>query len=504
MSIDTIHWSNQIGYPILTLLQLLPLATVLLLWLFRRHALLVPMGIGAALLELLLAINLWRHYDSSINSMQFCESLRLLPSVSYQSGVDGISIVFILLTGLLTLLVALYGTVRELKPFSRLYMAIFAVQASLMGMFVTLNLLWFVLLSAVQIGLIGYLLWRWGSSPDKEMAMRRFYQFMSVSILLLISGTLLLGWNYADSHQGSWSFDLIQLAHTPVSETFRSVTFFLLFYGLAIRTPLFPLHGWLPMVAEHGNVAIAPTLLLGLKIGIYGLLRFVLPLLPTAVIEWHNYVVAFALCGIFYAAFLAMMQDNLRRLLAYAVISHTGILVLGVFSLEHAAFMGSVILSLTFGLALAALVFTTGLLYRRTNTTLLTNLGGLFDNLPFLGITFLIGGLAIIGMPGTPGFDAAHLILESAIHKFGALVTIASALGNVAAAGFLLWAFQRAFLAPRPSGSQPFQVIAISKAEVFVVSVLILVLLSAGFYIEPWLKLIDQPLSSLSALYTPH
>jgi NADH-quinone oxidoreductase subunit M len=504
MTIETLHWSAQIAYPILTVLQLLPLASVLLLWLMRRHPWLVPTGIVAALLELLVSIDLWRHYDTDAAAFQFAEKLQILPQLNYHAGVDGISVIFILLTGLLTLLITLYGVVRELKPFSRLYMAIFSVQACLMGLFVTLNLLWFVLLSAVQIGIVGYLLWRWGNSPEKELALKRFYQFMSVSILLLIAGALLMGWNHSDSHDGEWSFDLLQLAQTPVSETFRSVAFFLLFYGLAIRTPLFPLHGWLPMVAEHGNVAVAPTFLLGLKIGIYGLLRFVLPLLPTAVIEWHNYVAVFALIGIFYAAFLAMMQNNLRRLLAYAVISHTGILILGIFSLEHGAFMGSVILSATFGLALAALVFTTGLLFRRTHTTLLNNLGGLFDSLPFLGITFLIGGLAIIGMPGTPGFDAAHLILESAIHKFGALVTIASALGNVVAAGFLLWAFQRAFLAPRPRGRQPFQVIPISKPEVFVVSALIAVLLSAGFFIEPWLTLIDKPLAALSAIYTAH
>jgi NADH-quinone oxidoreductase subunit M len=504
MTIDTIHWSTQIGYPILSLLQLLPLISLFAIWFLKRHPLLVPVAVTAALAELLIGIDLWRHYDSSLSSMQFNENVQLFSALNYQAGVDGLSVVFILLTGLLSLLVVLYGTVRELKPYSHLYMAIFAVEACLMAMFVTLNLLLFVLISAIQIGVVGYMLGRWGNSPEKSMAMRRFFQFMLISILLLLSGTLLLGWNYADNHQGIWAFDLIQLAQAPVSENFRSVAFFLLFYGLAIRTPIFPLHGWLPMVAEHGNVAVAPTLLLGLKIGIYGLLRFVLPLLPSAVIEWHNYVVTFALCGIFYAAFLAMMQNNLRRLLAYAVISHTGILILGVFSLEHAAFMGSVILSVTFGLALAALVFTTGLLYRRTHTTLLTQLGGLFDSLPFLGITFLIGGLAIIGMPGTPGFDAVHLILESAIHKFGALVTIASALGNVAAAGFLLWAFQRAFLAPRPNRVASYEVIPISKSEVFVVSALVLVLLSAGFYIEPWLKLIDQPLMALSALYTSH
>jgi NADH-quinone oxidoreductase subunit M len=504
MTIDTLHWSAQSAYPILTLLQLLPLASMLLVWLLRHHRWLVPAGLLAALLELLLSIDLWRHYDTERAGFQFVEQLQILPGFTYHAGVDGISVIFIMLTGLLTLLVSLYGVVRELKPFNRLYLMVFAVQACLMGLFVTLNLLWFVLLSGLQIGFIGYLLWRWGSSLDKELALKRFYQFMSVSILLLFAGTLLLGWNHADSHHGEWSFNLLALARTPVSDTFRSVAFFLLFYGLAIRTPMFPLHGWLPLVAEHGNVAVAPTLLLGLKIGIYGLLRFVLPLLPSAVVEWHNYVALFALIGIFYAAFLAMMQNNLRRLLAYAVISHTGILILGIFSLEHAAFMGSVILSATFGLALAALVFTTGLLFRRTHTTLLHNLGGLFDSLPFLGITFLIGGLAIIGMPGTPGFDAVHLILESAMHKFGALVTIASALGNVVAAGFLLWAFQRAFLAPRPTGSQPFQVIPITRSEMFVVSALIIVLLGAGFYIEPWLTLIDKPLMALSAIYTAH
>ena len=144
------------------------------------------------------------------------------------------------------------------------------------------------------------------------------------------------------------------------------------------------------------------------------------------------------------------------------------------------------------------------MVYRRTQTTLLPNLGGLFDTLPFFGITFLIGGLSLIGMPGTPGFDALHLIMEAAIHRFGALVTTASALGNVVTAGFLLWAFQQAFLAPRPSGLPPIQVIPVSRAEMFVISAMVLVLLGTGFYIEPWLALVDRPLASLSALFNAH
>jgi NADH-quinone oxidoreductase subunit M len=285
-----------------------------------------------------------------------------------------------------------------------------------------------------------------------------------------------------------------------VAPALSSLTFFLLFYGLAIRTPLFPLHGWLPMVAEHGNVAVGPVFLLGLKVGIYGLVRFVFPLLPEAVDRWNVYVVAFAAAGIFYAALLALMQTNLRRLLAYAVVSHTSVLVIGLFSLGTAAFQGAVMLSANFGLAIAGLLFMTGCVYSRMRTTQLDKLGGLFDRLPMIGIAFFIAGLSIVGMPGTPGFDAVHLMLEAAIDRFGALVTIAAALGNVAAAAFLLWAFQRAFLAPA-SAEATAKIPPATWPERVIAGVVILVLLGAGFYSEPWLEVTDAPLSALGARF---
>jgi NADH-quinone oxidoreductase subunit M len=323
---------------------------------------------------------------------------------------------------------------------------------------------------------------------------------MGTGLALLLAGTLMLGWNHADQTGGRWTFDLTELAAVSVDPGLSSVIFYLLFYGLAIRTPLFPLHGWLPQVAEHGNVALAPALLLGLKVGIYGLLRFVFPLMPEAVLEWNVYVVAFATAGIFYAAMLALLQVNLRRLLAFAVVSHTSILVIGLFSLGTAAFQGSVMLSVDFGLAITGLLFMTGFIYRRTRTTLLPKLGGLFDRIPLIGIAFFVAGLSIVGMPGTPGFDAAHLMLEAAIERFGALVTIAAALGNVAAAAFLLWAFQRAFLAP--CGEEGTRTIApASVSERLIAGAVILVLLGAGFYSEPWLEVTDAPLSALGARF---
>ena len=502
MTFTELYWTAHAAQPLLALLQGIPLLAALLMLALRNSRYTIPAALAAAVLQLLLTLYLYASYDHTSAALQFAERLALPGPLDYHVGVDGVSIVFLLLTALISLLVLVYGPVRGLGPAWRMAAAVFAVQATLTASFVTLNLMWFVLLSSVQLGLIGYLLGRWATSPDKEAPLIRYYQFMGTGVLLLLIGALMLGWNYADATGGRWSFDLMELQQVQVATGLQSVVFFLLFYGLAIRTPLFPLHGWLPPVAEHGNIAVAPTLLLGLKIGVYGLLRFVFPLLPAAVEQWHFFVAAFAVIGIFYAALMAMLQSNMRRLLAFAVVSHTSILIMGLFSLDPLAFQGSVMLSVTFGLALATLVFMTGLVYRRTKTTLLDKLGGLFDHIPFVGLAFLLAGLSIIGMPGTPGFDAAHLVLEASIHRFGGLVTIAAALGNVLAAGFLLRAFQRAFLAPRKDGLPKLHVARITLPELLVAGMVVFVLLGAGFYTEPWIELIDTPLKNLSSLYT--
>ena len=505
MMMTEIHWTAQSTYPILTTLQLLPLVVMMAILTMRENRLVPLIGIAGAVAELLLAINLWLNYDTHQSAMQFAEKTELFGPLAYHASVDGISVLFILLTALITLLMVIYGQVRQLLPHAWFLSLVFAVEAALMSMFVTVDLLWFVLVSVVELGLVGILLSRWSTSPESELAQTRYYQFMSTGILLLLVGIVILGWNHADATGGRWTFDLFELAQAPVSAGFQSVVFFLFFYGLAVRVPIFPLHGWLPLVAEHGTVAAAPVFLIGLKIGIYGMLRFILPLMPEAVMQWHEFIVTIAVVGIFYAALLAMLQVNLRRLLAFAVVSHTSVLVIGLFSLNQMAFEGAVMLSINFGLAITALLFMQGFVYRRTRTLLMARLGGLFDSIPVIGITFLIAGLSIVGMPGTPGFDAAHLMLEGAIHRYGALITIAAALGNVVAAGFLLWAFQRAFLAPQDESQPIRKVDPTTSTELLISGVMILVLLGAGFYSEPWLDLIEKSLQGLSALYTtPH
>ena len=496
-----VFWSTQAGYPLLATLQFLPLAGGLLLLLLRGQALALILGRLFAIGELLVAIDLHARIDAARSALQFAERFDLL---AYHAAADGISVLFILLAALLGVLLSFYGMARQQISPVHLLSVLLLIESVQMTMLTTLNLLWFAAASAVQLALVAYLLWRWASTGEENLALSRFLQYQLFGCGLFVAGALVLVWSHVDVIGGRWSFDLLDLLRTPQIGKYQSVAFYLLFYGLAIRTPLFPLHGWLPNSAGHGLIAVAPVLLLGVKVGIYGMARFLLPLTAEAVMTWQAYVVAFAMVGVFFAAILAFRQINLRRLMAFAVVSHTSLIVIGLFTLHPAGLQGALLLAINFGLAATLMLLMIGYVYRRTGTTELARLGGLFDRIPFITIAFLIGGLAILGMPGTPGFDAVHLVLEASIETFGALPTIATALGNVAAAGFLLWAFQRAFLAPRPRDLPAARIARTSRMEYLVGGATLLVLLAAGFYPEPWLQLTDSATAALAEHFVRH
>ncbi|MEE9310155.1 MAG: NADH-quinone oxidoreductase subunit M [Cocleimonas sp.] len=498
----------QSSIPLLEALQLLPLFAALVLWKLRNTPAAI-VAISVAVAEMVLAVVLYLQFDSDVNSdgfvtMQFANKINNL-WIPYHVAVDGISVLFVMLTSLLSLLSVFFILFRQLHKTGVL--AVMAlIQALLMSQFVTVDLLWFVLMSTLEIITMGFLLYRWATFVDPEPMIYTYIKFMTISILLMLIGTFMLGWNYSDVQFntmgiGQWSFDLYDLAKTPVEPAIATFIFFTLFYGLGIRIPIFPLHGWLPITMQHGNVSVAPVLLLGLKVGIFGLFRFVFPILPEAVIEWHKMVVLFAMFGIFYAAVLAMRQNNLRRLMAYGVISHTGLLTIGLFTLSRVGFEGSIMLAINFGLAISGLMFMTGLVWQRTNTAVMARLGGMFEYLPLVGIAFLVAGLAIVGMPGTPGFDAVHFVLEASIAEFGALVTIAAALGNVTAAGFLLFAFQRAFLSEPQCDTSRWDKSPAKLTERVMTLTVIIVILGMGFFSDLWLDLFDHALDGLSALY---
>ncbi|WP_130470470.1 complex I subunit 4 family protein [Candidatus Magnetaquicoccus inordinatus] len=500
--ITEIAWSEQSFWPVLAGLQSFPLLAALLLSRVRQDWPAFWLGMLLAFVEFVGAVTLFQLYDPLRPEWQLVERLTLLGPLQYHVAVDGMSVLFILLTAFLTLMAIPYGWVRPFRPQPRFLVLLFCGESLLISQFATVDLLWFFLCSLIQIGLVGYLMRHWSASLDEGVSLNRFFEFMGIGLAMLLAATLILGWSHFDQ-TGRWSFDLLDLLAHPVHSFLSVSVFFLLFYGLGIRVPLFPLHGWLPLVAERGTVVLALVFLLGVKTGFYGMLRFMFPLVPASIYRWQLAVVIIATIGIFYAAWLATMQQNLRRMMAYAVISHSDIIVIGLFTTNSHAFQGSLLLIGNVGLAAATLFFMIGLINRRTKTVLLGQLGGLFGRLPFIAMAFFVAGLSVIGMPGTPGFDATHLLMEAAMHRYGALITIAAALGNVASAAFLLWSFQRVFLAA--PGQRPIPLPKVRQTEwiegILAVT-LIVVQLTAGFYAEPWLKLLDTTAHSMAKPYS--
>lgn len=489
--------------PILSALVFLPLLAMALAWAVKTARQAFALGVAASALELALAVWLLGAFQSDVPGLQFVVRVPLTSFLSYHLGVDGVSVLFVALTALLTLLVILYGEIVHERPAGLYVASVFAFEAVLMGLFLSVDLLEFWGASALELIPAVFILRRWSLGQDQRRALFGYVRHMAGGLGLMLAAILIIGWRHAES-SGMWSFALADLLQTPIARSQQSLPFMLFFYALAVRMALFPFHAWLPVVAQQGPLATVCVFLVGLKVGIYALLRFVLPLLPDACQRWKSFVVGLAVAGIFYGALLALMQINLRRLLAFSAVSQTGMLVVGVFCLNREGLQGSLLLAIDFGVAASALLFVTGVLHRSTRTTLLPRLGGMFDNLPLLGMTFLLAALSTMAMPGTPGFDAAHLMLEGAIeaHHWGVAVAIAA--GSVASAAFLLWAFQRVFLARRRDTALRPEKIRLSIPEVVLVGALCTVQLGVGFYSEPWLEIVDDSLAALAKQAASH
>lgn len=480
--------------------MVLPLLMTLSIGRVRSSRLAFWLGLAGAGLELGFAVKLLLNFKTDTPGFQFVEKLSSMPFLPYHLGVDGISLLFVLLTALLSLLVLFYGEMVHEEPAGPYVASIFAFETVLMGLFLSIDFLGFWYASLLELIPVVFILHRFGVGAEKNKAIVDYIRYMAGGLGLMLAGISILAWHSADMNK-QWSFALNDLLMTPHDGVLQSIVFVLLFYGLGVRMAFFPFHAWLPLVARHGTLATVCIFLVGLKVGIYALLRFVLPILPQAVDAWKDFVVGLAILGIFYGALQALMQINLRKLLAYAAISHSGMLVIGVFCLNLQGFEGSLLSAINFGAAASGLFFVTAVLYKSTGTAYLPRLGGMFDAMPLLGLTFLLAALSTMGMPGTPGFDAAHLMLEGALETYEWPVSLMVAGGSVLSAAFLLWAFQRAFLAERKDAALHPKEFKLSLQELLLVGTLCSLLLGMGFYSEPWLKIVEASLSYLAEQY---
>jgi NADH-quinone oxidoreductase subunit M len=503
MSSAPLLWSETAAFPVLTTLTLVPLLAMIAILLSQSPKASLRFGFAGTLINVALSVYLLSVFDASKTGVQLMENIRL-GWLSYSVGVDGMNILFIPLTAVLAFLTLVYTVITRHVNNKTFVACLLAYQTVLTGAFTAMNLMQFWLWSVLELLPLIILTVRAGTGQNRRWVVTLLLQYWGSSVVMTLAGFLFLAFGLVGTDH-DLTFDWLTLKENNAYLHDEVLIFILLFFGYAIRMPLFPFHGWLPLLAEQGTVATAGVFVAGLKLGLYALIRFILPILPGVAEQWATFVLVLGLISVVYGALLAMMQINVRRLLAFVAVSHSGLLIIGVFCFNTFGLQGSLLLAIAYGLATAGMFFSVGLVYQRTRTAFMPRLGGLIDRHTTIGLLFLLSAFSTMIMPGTPGFDSAHLLIEGMIEEFGWAVAIVVLLGNVMAAAILLRAFQQLFIATSKRYPQPYsRVPQPAPKERLITLVLALLLVTSGFYTTPWLNFIGSEVAALVQGFPMH
>lgn len=437
---DPIPYTAVPGFPILSLIVLLPLAAAAAAAFSPGPAAARRLALAGAAAAALLSLCVPAVHDPAVAGLQMAERLAWLPSlgISYALGVDGISVLFLPMTGLLFL--AALAVAPEVAGGRNRWVDVnlLVLMAATSGCFAAADAMLFFVFFEMTL-LPGYFLIKLAGGGAQSA--RRYMVLMLLGSLPVMAGLVLAG-----TAGGAPDFHLTGLAHAALSEPLQLAVFAALALGFAIKAPAVPLHLWIVP-----SVAAAPAALmawiLGVKIGTYGFLRFAVPLAPAAAAELAPWIIALEVVAIVYAGLIALSRRDLRSLLVFASIGHVGLMTAAVFSGTEDGWRGALLMMLNAGLATGGLALLTGMVERRTGTSDLRALGGLIGTAPRLTAAIFVAGLALIGVPGTSGFAGEILALKGVFDAgwgFG-LVAVA---GVVLSAAYFLTAYQRGFLGP--------------------------------------------------------
>ena len=439
--------------PVLTLLVALPLIGALLVLLMgkgRDHAV-RQLTLAVSLLTFALSLYMWYHFDPTSADYQFVERHSWLPDfgISYHLGIDGISLFLVVLTTFLTpiALLSSWEAIHDRVVLFSFFML--ALEAAMIGVFVSLDLfLFYVFWDAMLIPMY-FLIGIWGYEQRIYASIKFILYTMAGSVLMLLAIIALA--YYHQTVTGVVSFDLPDLYAINIPVEMQTWFFLAFAVAFAIKVPLFPFHTWLPdahvQAPTAGSVILAGVLL---KMGTYGLLRFAFPLFPVAALQWVPVIALLAVIGIVYGALVAMVQPDMKKLVAYSSVSHMGVVVLGLCALNVQGVQGAVFQMLAHGISTGGLFLIVGMLSDRRHTKLIAEYGGLKAVTPKLVAAFLLVTLASIALPGMNGFIGEFLILIGSFQSshISHWFAVTAATGVILSAVYMLWMFQRVNYGP--------------------------------------------------------
>jgi len=439
-----------VGVPYLSLILFLPLAGALLVAAIpaARKAAIRRVTLGVTLVHLALALPLWWLYDPAGPAYQLVERVPWVEAfgVEYHLGIDGVSALLALLTVFLMPLAVLGGW-RYIDERVKAYHALMLVLTTgMLGVFFALDLFVFYVFWEVMLVPMYFLIGVWGGA-ERIYAAIKFFLYTFLGGLLMLVGILALYFHH-EAATGTFSTSLESLVALDLPAGTQMWLFVAFALAFAIKVPMFPFHTWLPdahvQAPTAGSVILAGVLL---KMGTYGFYRFAMPLFPEATRAVLPVIGVLAVIGILYGAMVALVQPNVKKLVAYSSVSHLGFVMLGLFALNATGVQGSVIQMINHGLSTGALFFICGMLYERRHTYAIADFGGLSASMPVFAAVFMIVTLSSIGLPGLNGFVGEFLILVGMFRTHPWMAGIAT-IGVILAAYYMLRMFQRVMFGP--------------------------------------------------------
>ena len=438
------------GLPLLTLITFTPLLGAIVIAFIPRESpgLVRAAALGTSLLSWALSLLLLVGFLPSHPNFQFVERADWIPAfgIQYKLGVDGLSLVLVVLTTTLTWIsiLASFGPIKERV---KEYMISFLIlEVGMIGVFVALDLFLFYIFFEIVLVPMYLIIGIWGGA-NRIYATIKFVLYTLVGSLLMLVGILATAFAFQAAHGGSWTgaFDYETLRQFSFDNTLQLFAFLAFFLAFAIKIPMFPFHTWLPdahvEAPTAGSVILAGVLL---KLGGYGFIRFAVPLFPQAAHTYAPAIILLSVIAIIYGAIVALVQPDLKKLVAYSSVSHMGFVTLGIFVFQEQGLQGAILQMVNHGLITGALFLLVGVIYERTHDRTIANMGGLASQAPVYAAVFGFFLFASAGLPGLSGFIGEFLVFVGSF-AYAPAVAAASTFVMIFAAGYLLWMFQRMF-----------------------------------------------------------
>jgi NADH-quinone oxidoreductase subunit M len=429
------------GWPILSLVTFLPLVGAGLLLLMRSDSdagrqNVLYIALATTVVTFIVSLFIWTGFDNSNAGFQFVEKAEWLSSgISYHLGVDGISMLFVILTTFLMPFCVLASWFSVEKRIKEYMIAFLLLETLMIGVFVSLDIVLFYVFFEAGLIPMFIIIGVWGGK-DRVYASYKFFLYTLLGSVLMLLAIMAMYWDAGTT-------DITQLLAHKFPAHMQTYLWLAFFASFAVKMPMWPVHTWLPdahvQAPTAGSVILAGILL---KLGGYGFLRFSLPMFPLASEYFAPFVFSLSVIAIIYTSLVALMQEDIKKLIAYSSVAHMGYVTMGIFAANVQGVQGAIFQMLSHGIVSGALFLCVGVVYDRTHTREISAYGGLVNNMPKYAVAFMVFTMANVGLPGTSGFIGEFLTLLGAF-RANTWVALFATTGVILSAGYALWLYRR-------------------------------------------------------------